>query len=557
MAKDVEFNYTANDRTGSAAASAQRNIRKTGDAVKSESSKIENIFGKGLVQIAESFSPKLAETLTKAFSSAGEAAGPVLIGVVAASLPVLGSLVSAAIIGGAGIGGVVGGVLIASQDARVQGAFAGMKTRIGNQLKDAAIPFISQTIAGIDEIEKSVSGINFKAIFSSASQFVVPLAHAAGQAISSVGEGVTRLIQNARPVIDVISIGITAVGKAIGDVFDELSDNGVEAASALESAFGVVYVTIEAVGAIINALTESYGFLAKFGLFGSAVQQQYYAIDAAQKQAAKSAGTSTGPITSFMDAVKDAGGAAGSAAPKVDDLTQSIDDAASAGQGFYSSTTSVGEAIANLQKSLKDNGKTLDQNTEKGRNNRTALVNLASALTGNYDAYVKLNGAGKGAETVANNNRASFVKLATQLGLSKTAANKLATEMGLIPSTKNVHINTNADDVKDQIKAAQDRINALHGKSIAIAISTNIASVARKVNNTLDRLGGGFDASSSFALAGAGNGVQRTGGPNPVNVTSDVNSYLYLDGALIYTNTARQVRANSKRDAWRQKVGKR
>jgi hypothetical protein len=529
-----------------------------GDA-KKDVDKVGGVLTRGFAQL----SPKLASSLSEAFEGAGTAAGPVLVGAVAASLPILGATVSAAIIGGAGIGGVIGGVLLAAQDSRVQAAFGGMKARIGNQLKDAAIPFISQTIGGIGDIEAALGTINFKNIFAQASTFVRPLTRGIGAALEAIGGGLEKLISGAGPVIGVISRGIAATGQAIAGIFDSLADNGVEAAAALNAAFGLVIGTLKTVGAVINGLTEAFGFLANIGAFGQQVQQQYIAAKVAQDIAAKSAQNGTGSIQNFMQAVTDSGTAAAGSATNIDQLTQSIDDASTAGQGFYDSQTQVGQALADVadkakhtSKSVKEHGDALDVNTAKGRENRSALNTLAGALTGNYDAYVKLNGAGKGANAVATTNRANFIKAATSFGLSASAAKNLATKLGLIPANKNVHIKTNADQAKDAINGVQKRLNALHDKSIRVAVSTNVASVQRKVENTLARLGGGFDATNYFAPATAGDGLQRSGGPAQVQVDSTVENTIYLDGKPFRAYTTRTVSASADRAAWRQKVGK-
>lgn len=510
------------------------------------------------------FSPQLASGLSEAMEGAGVAAGPVLVGAIAGALPLLGATISAAVIGAAGIGGVVGGVLLASKDSRVQAAFAGMKTRISNQLQDAAIPFISQTIGGIDDIESALDGIDFKGIFAEAATFVRPLARGIGAALDGLGGGLEKAVAGARPVIDAIATGVAGIGRTVGAIFAELSDNGVEAAVALDVAFGLVIGTLKVVGAVVNGLTEAFGFLAQIGVFGQSVQQQYFAVKAAQDIAAKSAKDGTPSITNFMQAIADSGSAAATSAPQVDALTTAIDNAATAGQSYYNSQTGVAQALADAKKAangtskaVKDHGDALSTSSQKGRENRTVLNDLAGKLTANYDAYVKVNGAGKGADAVANTNRANFIKAAAAFGLNATKAKELADKLGVLPANKNVHINTNADNAKDAIKGVQAKINALHGKSIAIAVSTNIASVKRKVDNTLARLGGGFDASDYFSTAGPGAGLQRSGGPSPVQVDNQTNVTVLLDGREIRAIARSEAQAEIARANYRQKVGRR
>ncbi len=89
-------------------------------------------------------------------------------------------------------------------------------------------------------------------------------------------------------------------------------------------------------------------------------------------------------------------------------------------------------------KAAKDNGKTLDVQTEKGRANRKALDDIASAALNmaaetfkNRDATTSLGDAVATATSQVDQGRVAFIKAATSMGMSKTAAEKLADQMGL------------------------------------------------------------------------------------------------------------------------------
>ena len=91
-------------------------------------------------------------------------------------------------------------------------------------------------------------------------------------------------------------------------------------------------------------------------------------------------------------------------------------------------------AIDGMTEALKANGKTLDVNTEKGRANKSALNSMATASLSYIEALI-----GSGAETskivgTTERARAEFVKAATAMGMSKKAAEDLASSYGLVPS---------------------------------------------------------------------------------------------------------------------------
>ncbi|MEU8362315.1 ABC transporter C-terminal domain-containing protein [Nonomuraea sp. NPDC048882] len=86
------------------------------------------------------------------------------------------------------------------------------------------------------------------------------------------------------------------------------------------------------------------------------------------------------------------------------------------------------------RRSLKENKKTLSIGTEKGRENRAALLSLAEAA---QEVVIAMREQGRAASTVTakmREQRSEFIKMARSMGLSKTSASKLADRYGLTTS---------------------------------------------------------------------------------------------------------------------------
>lgn len=506
------------------------------------------------------------QKLSKNFEGIGELAGPALGIGLAAAAPAIGAAISGAVVGGVGALGVIGGLALAARDPRVEAEAKGFAQRFGSRLTDSVKPFVPVAIDAIHQVEEAADRVNLEGLFSDAAKAAGPLISGTVRGVEELADGIADLIHKAGPEIAAVGDGIEGIGSAIGDGLSELADNGKQSTDALTNFFEVVEYGIRGVFALVDALSKVYGLFRSIA--GPGVADAAHALnDVGQKTGTleKAVHQADGTVTGFTDSMNPATTAVDQFGQKIltsgdaiATFTDNVDALASAGHSLFDSTTQVGEAIDNVTAAAKKNGKTLDENTEKGRNNRGALSSLASALVSNYDAYVQVNGEGVKSNAIAAENRDKFIKLATAFTGSSTKAAALATQMGLIPPKKNTDFTANTHDAAARIKALQEQVNDLHGKSIAIAVSTNVASVKAKVDNTLRRLGGGFDATNHFAFAGAGGGLQRSGGPTPVDAFSAaVTSNLYLDGSLVYSNTARQVKAASKRDAWRQKVGRR
>lgn len=556
MGRDVEADLIANDKTGRGIDSAERRFRASSKRIKSEGDKVSSGFAKSVIGLAEAISPKLAGSLTKAFASAGEAGGPLMLaGVAAATLaaaPLIGATISAGVIGGAGLGGVIGGLILASKDARVRSAADEMSKRLQDRLAVAGQSFVQPAIDGIHDIETAVDSINVEQILGDSAKFVQPLAEGVSSAITELGDGIEQLVHNAGPVIDVIGEGIADIGKSLGDGLKSLSDNGDDAASALRLIFLIITTGLDSVFLTVNALTEMYGIIKDIGGLGV-----FGPLSEDMDKAAKS-GRDLGTGTfSAARHIGDMGDSAVGAANGVQSLAEQLDAVTSAGRSLFESTTNVGEAIDRVTEAAKKNGKTLDANTTKGRANREVLSGLASALSANYQATLAANGLGPKTDAVAAANRANFIRLATSLTGSKRAAEDLANKILGIPEKKDTKINANTHDAEGRIKALKDKLDAIRDRTVTVTVrARNVTGSSLSDSALNSALRKNFAAGDYWAGADTNGGDRsRTGGP--VSVSNSIDVTVMLDGQVIGAQIDSRVRASEKRQQHRQQVSAR
>lgn len=597
MARDVDFNYTASDRTGSANDSARHRIKETatmaekllGDGFSKGTKKGEAALKRLRTELGTA--QRDLKGLALAFANAGTAAermdiskliraqegevrrlskslkllepaaktplkdaftavadvGPQLIaaGIVAAA-PLIGATVSAAIIGGAGLGGVVGGVMLAAQDPRVAAAGTALGQRLLTSLRDDASSFVEPVLAAIGRVGAAFDQLQprLQRIFSNSSQFLGPLVTGVLRAVDGITAGLDKLIANAGPVMTQLGVSIGQIGTHLGDFFKTVAGGGDEAAMALRDVTNALTLTLDTLGPTTRSLTELYGALDRIGAVSGAFGV-FSDIMAKSGSEAKVAGAATQTAAA---AITQVGTKATAAAGPVMTFSDNVHMLAESGHAAFDALTSLGEATANARKALKENGKTLDENTAKGRANRTALSNLAQAMVGQYEAAVRVNGEGAKSNKIAGDNRAAFIKLATAFTGSKQKAAELATQMGLIPPKKNTSFTANTHDAEARIKALQDKVNNVHGKTISVHVSV---TGTERLNQLGHRIGGFSMAGQSWMAVDSQGGRSRTGGATPVQVQNDIS--VSLDGAPFH----RFVGQAQARQAWRAKVGKR
>lgn len=404
-------------------------------------------------------------------TTALESSGPLIPAVAilgTALLPTVGATIAAAVIGGVGIGGVAGGLMLAAKNPGVQAAFKETADGLKQELTDASSSFVEPAIAAVRTLGRAVHAIDFKSIFADAARFVGPLTAGVAAFVAGVSGGIRDLVRAAGPVIKVISSELGELGGVIGKGFSDLSKNGDTAAHALNAVLDTVNVIVAETFMLIDGLTKVYGWLEKIG---SVTGFTY--LDLAMRDAT---GLATGAGSAMADLVKKelgVGDAATTAANGLQSLKEHLDDVTGSARTLFGATTDVGKAIDDVTKAAKDNGRTLDANTPKGRANRDAIAGLARALQAQYDASVTVNGIGPKSDAVAAQNRASFIKLATSLTGSKTEAIKLANSILGIPAKRDVKVNANTHDAEGRLKALQDKVNALHGKTVQMTIAYN------------------------------------------------------------------------------------
>lgn len=549
MARDVDFNYTASDRTGSAAESVARRAKATQDKIKREQEKAFRQFSREAQRAAgvgAKIGATMAEGVAESFASKIGPLAPILSGVAIGAAPFIGATIAGAVIGGAGIGGVIGGVALAAKSPEVQARAEQLGQTIMGGLRSRSAVFIDPTLEALDIVDKRWGSIgdNVGRIFNNSARYVRPLTEGVAYAVDKVTDLVAKLtdVGTAGPVIESISMGIAGIGEELDDAFSRLEDNGVDAAVALQLAFAVVQGVIRATGVIVNGLTETFGFLAKVGLLGDRLQREYLRLSFNGQLAADA----NAEVSDTLRGVNSAGqGAAGVLAK----LTEQVGDLTGANRSLYASTTTAAQAIADTTKKLKENGRGLSLNTSKGRENRQALANLAGALAANYEAYVKVNGAGAGAEKVANRNRAAFIRLAEKAGYSSRKARDLADELLGIPAKRTPQVNLTGN-AAGKASDIQRRINGIHGKTVTVTI----------VRNTVENITKGFrkQRTGSYAAApgyaSSAGGVARTGGPAPVQVSNNIS--LSLDGRPFREFTTRAVQEDGARREWKARVGR-
>lgn len=560
MARDVEFNYTASDKTGPASASVERRMSQTGKKVEKG---LDGNISKGLINAVGKVSPKLAGNLTEMLGSVGGKGGQYLAAGLVAASPLIGATISGAIIGGAGVGGVLGGVYLVSKHPAVAAAGKLMSDTLTSGLRSDAGGFVEPVLRNIDKITDRFEALRprFRRIFDNAAKFVDPLVDGLLGGIDGITAGFDTLIARAGPVIDSISRGMTTLGQSAGESLAIISGGSEDAASALDLTFRVIGEVTRNVALLIRGLTEVYGWMDSVGTTVNDTVRGWFGLSTSADEAAKSqdkAAASTralnGGLTALIPSMQASTVEAGENATEHNKMADAVRRATDANRALYGSEVEIAQALADANKAIGENGRNIDINSEKGRANLKVLNSTAGQLQANYDAFVAVNGVGPKSAAVADQLRAKFEALARKAGYGAAEARNLANRILGIPNKRETKLIMETAAATAKAKAIQAQLNKIP-RTIPVRVI-----VTRQGEVTYGGGGGRqapqMDANASYKMAtDAGAGLHRTGGPAPVNVTNELA--VMLDGAPFYKMTARAVDASQARSAWRMKVGRR
>lgn len=139
----------------------------------------------------------------------------------------------------------------------------------------------------------------------------------------------------------------------------------------------------------------------------------------------------------------------------------SLRDAENAAEAAYDDAT----------KALKDNGRTLDVTTEKGRANRSALDAIASSGFDVVDSIRSTGGSLKDVQGAMATARERFIATATSMGMGERAANRLADELKLIPKNVTTTATVNTSNAIAQVATLDNTLNRINGKVVTASVA--------------------------------------------------------------------------------------
>jgi methyl-accepting chemotaxis protein len=437
---------------------------------------------------AKSFMQKLGSGLSSGGSSIATAAGSkagLTIGAAigASAAPVIISALGSAVSAGVGGGVLAIGIAAAAKDPRIaiEGAGVGKRFAAGVQ-REAIQAFRGPVLQSLGILEASGQRVtqNLGRAFDALADDVVPLTGSLTRGVERITEALANVSEDSGPAIKGLGQSFELLADGVGDFLEIIADGSPEAAANLTLVAGA---TADVVRFSALAL-DTWGKLANnawlTGPLLPLLRDHYQGVAEKQAEAAETGGELAGSFEALTDAAVDQ-------TARLEEMREALEEVYDANRNLYGSEVETAEAIADATEKIKENGEGLDLNTKKGRENRSVLAQLADKLSANYDAYVKVNGAGLGAQEVLRQNREAFIRLAEKAGYSASKASQLADALLGIPKHTQPRVTLRGDETaKDKIAALKNRLASIKDRTVYVRVAM-VEGRKLKVEDQLER----------------------------------------------------------------------
>jgi methyl-accepting chemotaxis protein len=325
----------------------------------------------------------------------GAAAAGVVMGLAPFVIP-LGAMVAGAVAGTIGTGGIAGGIAMASRTPQVQRAAQDFKESIAKEFFSGGDAFAGPIAAGLRQLEGAFKGMELPDTFAKMAPHVTTIARGFSDLGTNVMPGLNKAFDRMGPFAEAAADGFSNLGGALSTFMDDVtsSEGTIEG---LEAMFSMLSGTIVITGKMLNGLSDAFHVfndvtadLAGFGASMFANDDMMRSFFLLAQEGMLNVADSTSSFTqraieaaNAQIVLSDANRAAGEEWHKIQER---IKGATKAQDEYFARAMAVPQANDALEasfdaftESLKENGRSFDDNTEKGRANREALRDMISA----------------------------------------------------------------------------------------------------------------------------------------------------------------------------------
>lgn len=477
MARDVELDIIANDKTATGTASARRNLDKVDDGVKKlgKSSDDTDRSITRLAQGAQRSSSMMTTLGAKLLGAGGAVVGLVAFKVAADALA--GSVLL-------GLGAALTAVAIKAQSMTVgvQNAFASLKEHVVSSSVTMSAAF-GPALVKIAQLAKSTFDglvpdltIAFRKMAPAVQRFAADLGKALLElrpAIQPLADGFVRLLGATGPALQnamrSVASGLTAIG-------DEINRRPEAFANFIETMGKLGEATLKT-GAFFNDFGNK--FRLNLDLIGVDGSRRMAELAGNTEGAAKAferekeiIAQLNPPLTTATQSMATLSDGERVLAEQAKDAADQLRKQSQAALANSEASIAMEQAIDDAAKAIHKGKNALDLNTQAGRDNQRALNNVASTTLAVRDASIAAGDASSVTAGKIRHGRQAWIDMSVQLGVNRRKAEEMADALFAIPPTRKTKVTADTAGASAAVESFQRRIDNLHGKTVSVTVVT-------------------------------------------------------------------------------------
>lgn len=347
-----------------------------------------------------------------------------LVGALVAMAPALGAALQGAILIGLGGAGLAAAIFAAFKDADIQQVWKDMLSGIGDDLKQFGRqlgPALTQS-ADMFRLAWGRAAMGVRNLFGDLGTTIVPLTQGLIGMMREAGPGLKQAFAVAVPVLKELAAMLPGLGKAVGDFFDSISESK-------SGALKGTRVLVMALAGSLMILGNTIEFLSKwFDFWTKAAERVYSALGKIPllgrpfKELAEVLNGINEPVDDLESSLVPMAGSTLAVAQASRDAARAMQDLHAQMTAMVNNTLNADQAmlawaaaIRSVSESVKENGRNLDINTEKGHANVSAILAAVAAAEQKRQADIELAGGENAAASAVAAANATFRQQIGQL----------------------------------------------------------------------------------------------------------------------------------------------
>lgn len=335
-------------------------------------------------------SSAFASALDNGISSLPAEVKVALVAGIVAALPIVSGALATAVSAGtaAGVAGL--GTLLAFQYEQVSERGIRFAEDLRLRFITAASSFVPAVLQAMDTVEDRMEQLGplLNRIFAKGATFVAPLTEGLLDFLEQFLSGVDDALGDSSGFVQEFAAGLRTLGFALGEVLRILAGTGDSGRKAFRDLVFFVGILMLNLAQLIALLTELYGLVRQIAEVAGAFQPLIGMIIQSSDQAAGATGIMVARNRELTESTDDVVKMTAEEEKRLKDLKKALDDASDATYGIIDSQIDFEESLDRIADALKDNGATLDFETDKGRENAREFLKGLKAAEEETLAYV-------------------------------------------------------------------------------------------------------------------------------------------------------------------------